>query len=295
MKRYFKCFAGVLPFLAAVGIQLFVSVFLNVIYMLVIGIHSVVKSDFGGREAGDIVGSFGIAFSRDITYLISVIAIIVCGIVFFFWYRFEIRGESRGKLNQLFTVKNVSKLIFLGIGGQFLISGIMGLIEPFFREAFEKYAETMETLLDGNDIVVLLLLVLVAPIAEELVFRGMVLHKVNRVLPFWVANLFQAVFFGVYHWNFIQGIYAAVLGYLLGLMYRKFKTIYAPIFLHMMFNASSLIMMFIPEVSYINVLLVSIGAVLSGLTIYLLMPFTREDERFPVIEFKTTSKEIPPW
>lgn len=293
MKRYLKCLTGALPLLAALGIQLIVAVFLNIAYMVVIGIQTVMNYNFSGAktsaEYGDILEK---VMSKDATYLISVIAIIVCGIVFFFWYRHEIRGEVRGKLNILFTVKNVFLFILLGIGGQFFISGILGLIEPFFSETFEKYAETMESLLGGNVIIVLLLLVFVAPVAEELIFRGMVLHKTNRILPFLGANIFQAVLFGIYHGNIIQGIYATLLGFLLGLVYRKFKTIYAPIFLHMMFNSSSLLMMLLPDASYLNFFLVAAGAVLTGITIFLLMPFNRDEDQLPIIEFAAKAEEL---
>lgn len=294
MKRYLKCFTGLLPLLAAVGIQLLISTLLSIFYMVIVGIQTVITYNFGGpkAEAADFMTIFENAMTQGAAHLISVIAIMVCGILFFFWYRFEIRGEIRGCLQPLFTLKNIFLFMLLGIGGQFLISGILGLVEPYFKDTFEEYAETIEILINGDGFVVLLLLVFVAPVAEELIFRGMVLHKASRSVPFWVANLFQAVLFGIYHWNIIQSIYAALLGYLLGMVYYKFKTIYASIFLHMMFNASSLIMMIIPEMHYTNILLVLMGTVLVGPTIYLLMPFSREEDRFPVIDFKAKTEEV---
>lgn len=63
--------------------------------------------------------------------------------------------------------------------------------------------------------------VILGPVCEELVFRGVTMRLVRRALPFWAANLMQAVLFGIFHMNWIQGIYAFVLGLVLGWICEK--------------------------------------------------------------------------
>lgn len=53
------------------------------------------------------------------------------------------------------------------------------------------------------------------PVTEELVFRGLAFGRLRRVFPFWGAGLVSAVYFGLFHGNLVQGIYAGALGYLL--------------------------------------------------------------------------------
>ena len=77
---------------------------------------------------------------------------------------------------------------------------------------------------------------MLAPIGEELLFRGVTMHQAKRVFPFWAANIMQALLFGLFHMNMIQGIYAFFLGMVLGYICEKGCSIYQSILFHMMFN-----------------------------------------------------------
>ena len=78
--------------------------------------------------------------------------------------------------------------------------------------------------------------VILGPVCEELVFRGVTMRLVRRALPFWAANLMQAVLFGIFHMNWIQGIYAFVLGLVLGWICEKGGSIYFSMFFHILIN-----------------------------------------------------------
>lgn len=63
----------------------------------------------------------------------------------------------------------------------------------------------------------LLRLAVIDPLAEELCFRGVSLTALERRgLPFWAANLFQAVLFAAFHFNIVQSAYALACGLVLG-------------------------------------------------------------------------------
>jgi membrane protease YdiL (CAAX protease family) len=273
MKRGLRIFYGILPFFAAEAIQLVIAGGLSILYTIIVAVRVGFERGTEGLSDPSTIGTvFLEEMSIDILYFISFIAVIICGIVFFFWYRHEIKWDVRGKLSDILTKKNIGLFLLLGIGLQFFFSGAMSLIQPLFEEVFNKYAQTVEQLTSGNDLVVLLLMVLIAPVAEELIFRGVILHKLNKAIPFIGANILQALLFGIYHMNLVQGIYATLLGLVLGMVYNKFKSIYASIFLHAIINASSFLIMLVPE-SYISfILLTVLGIVLIVVTIYMLKP-----------------------
>lgn len=274
MNRLIRYFAGILPFFAAEAIQLIVIIILNMLYSVFLGFKIGVQIGMGKvSDKGTFTQQLTESMSQDMLYLFSVFAVIVCGVVFFFWYRIEVRGEVRGDKKLLFTPKNMTFFLLLGLGCQLFFSGIMGLLQPVFIKIFEDYAKTLEGLVSGNGIIVLLLLIFVAPIAEELIFRGMILHKTSRVIPFVGANILQALLFGIYHWNIVQGIYATLMGLLLGLVYHKFRTIYAPILLHMVINASALLVALVPDFMLAEVLLVISGILLLTGVLMKLRPF----------------------
>ena len=63
----------------------------------------------------------------------------------------------------------------------------------------------------------LLRLAVIDPLAEELCFRGVSLTALaRRGLPFWAANLVQAVLFAAFHFNIVQSAYAFACGLVLG-------------------------------------------------------------------------------
>lgn len=239
MNRIYKILNAAIPYFAAEVLQYFLLLVILYLQKLII-------------------------IPGDMVYLLSAGIIVISGLVFFFWYSYEIKGEKRGSIRKLLTVKYLSLFIFMSIGCQFFFSGAMSLIRPFFTKVFTEYSDVLDNLTSGNEIIVLLFMILIAPISEELIFRGVILYRANKYMGFIYANILQAIFFGVYHGNAVQGTYAALIGFLLGAAYYKFQTIYAPILLHMLINASSLLMMFVPDelISYIIITLFGGGLML---------------------------------
>ncbi|MDF2941214.1 MAG: hypothetical protein K0S01_72 [Herbinix sp.] len=273
MKRLIKYFEAIMPFFAMEIIQLIIVYTLNILYGILLGFQ--IGAEKGGGVIGDQTAygqAIEEAMSQNIVYMISVLAVIVSGIVFFFWYRFEIRGEVRGSLRHLFAGKNVISFVLLGIGCQLLLSGFMSLIQPLFIKIFDDYAQQVEKLTSGSGILVVLLTIFIAPIAEELVFRGVILHKTMKTLPFLGANILQALLFGIYHWNLVQGFYAALMGLLLGLIYHRFKTIFAPMLLHMLINASAFIAILLPNTTLSYLIMVVVGGLFVTINLFLIKP-----------------------
>ena len=86
---------------------------------------------------------------------------------------------------------------------------------------------------------------LMAPIAEELVFRGAIqrvlqeaLGKRNR----WIAIVVPALIFGIIHFNLVQGIHAFVIGLLLGWIYSSTGSILPGFVLHWVNNTVAYLM-----------------------------------------------------
>ena len=78
-----------------------------------------------------------------------------------------------------------------------------------------------------------------APIGEELLFRGVVFSYARGALKKKWAILFQAVLFGIYHLNLVQFVYALVIGYILGVLADRAGSIVPGIVLHVIINLSA--------------------------------------------------------
>lgn len=76
----------------------------------------------------------------------------------------------------------------------------------------------------------------IAPVAEELVFRGIVYGCLRRFAEPVLAIGMSAGLFAIYHGNMVQGIYAFVIGGLLAYSYEYFGDFRMPVIIHILAN-----------------------------------------------------------
>jgi hypothetical protein len=77
---------------------------------------------------------------------------------------------------------------------------------------------------------------ILTPIAEELLFRGIIQGELRKAMPEWVAVVIQGVIFAVFHWQPVQISYVLLPGLLLGLVYAWTRSLWVPIAMHIVFN-----------------------------------------------------------
>lgn len=158
------------------------------------------------------------------------------------WYYFrEKKYKYHPDYKRAFRLKNILYIAGLAFFGQYALNLFMVFVSIALPNVFEKYMELVE-LLDmdsGNALVMIFAVVLFGPLAEEVLFRGMVFGKLRRAFRFWPSAIISGVLFGIYHMNLVQGIYAAVFGVLLAYIFEKTETIWGPYLLHVMFNGST--------------------------------------------------------
>jgi uncharacterized protein len=78
---------------------------------------------------------------------------------------------------------------------------------------------------------------LLAPVLEEMLFRGVILRSFLKQYAGWVAILGSAIIFGVAHMNIYQFVVGLVLGSVLGLLYQRSRSLLPCIFLHIAYNS----------------------------------------------------------
>lgn len=80
---------------------------------------------------------------------------------------------------------------------------------------------------------------ILAPVAEEMVFRGAILRTLLSVFKgkmAWFAIFISALLFGVVHGNILQGLHATFIGLLLGWMYHRSGSIIPGVVYHWVNN-----------------------------------------------------------
>lgn len=234
MRNLFKSF---LPFIFFFLIQLAVTVPMMVIQLTDHYILSHAYTD-------DTMTFFEYAMSmlKDTAFLqrLSVVFAVTVIIIFGIWYRKRFIAPFRKRQKKYwsgFSMQILFALIFLGFGLQYitsLFSYIVSWIEPSLLYNYNSSTDSA-----GYNSITLMLAVytvILSPIGEELVFRGLTYRFARKALPFWGANILQAVLFGIMHLNLFQGLYAFILGLFLGWICHTGRGIRYTILLHMIFN-----------------------------------------------------------
>lgn len=233
MKKFRTLLFSSVPLLLTLGIQtalLFYLLFIATIFLygvapVITGAHYDITELFYLIQRMDFMEVFYIIYS-------------VCNIIIFgMWYTKRCGGQLKPTLKGSFHPLELLGIAFLIPGTQYMSSILTSAISLVFPSWLEAYEELMETAGIGDDISLLMMFytIILAPIAEELIFRGVTLRVAYRVFPFWIANFIQAFLFGVFHQNMLQGCYTFILGLFIGYICEKGSLFHA-IFFHFLFN-----------------------------------------------------------
>ena len=84
---------------------------------------------------------------------------------------------------------------------------------------------------------VFVMVAVLTPILEELVFRGLLLAGLTRHIGFAWANLAQAVLFSSIHADPPRFVFYLALGWLAGWLVRRYRSLWPAVLLHVLNNA----------------------------------------------------------
>lgn len=88
---------------------------------------------------------------------------------------------------------------------------------------------------------------ILAPLVEEIVFRGAILRRLLQVMDgklHWLAIFISAFLFGLVHGNMAQFVHALILGCALGWMYYRTRSVVPGIVLHWVNNTVAYVMFY---------------------------------------------------
>lgn len=218
-------------------------------------------------------------------YLMVVNAAGFLGAIFAFDY-FVVRPQTGKKLNFNFSPTNFGTylIIFPMMFGMMLIAEFITsqipISGPFFGEYYAYFSKMMEQM-TNDKATMIVMAVIMAPIFEEIVFRGIIQKGlINKGTKPGVAIAISSIVFGLVHGNPWQFVGAVLLGSVLGFVYYKTKSLLLPILLHAFNNlCSSLLIFYGNTESFADVFKVSewvilfVGIVLFAVFYYL---FTRK-------------------
>jgi membrane protease YdiL (CAAX protease family) len=204
-------------------------------------------------------------------------------------------------------IKLIVFSFFAGISMVFVSTNIINLLESIFPRLTEDSLSELNDLININSWLMFIPVVLMAPIVEEILYRGILFRafKKEGVKSVWVI-LMSGLIFGIIHLNFVQSTYAAVLGVIMALAYYWTKNILVPIIMHFGNNLLAVILTFdiVDDIITSNYSLYqSFGLFMMAIVLPLMMILLfiyrdREKEEMIEIEFRLNddfiyTKDIP--
>ncbi|EYE87316.1 hypothetical protein Q428_14000 [Fervidicella metallireducens AeB] len=135
--------------------------------------------------------------------------------------------KSKTSIKKLFekpdlNIKNILIIILLVVASWFIMAGITIIYVNNSEAAKQTQDRLTDIFLGGsNQWFGILSIVLIAPIVEEILFRGIILQGLLKNYSVNKSIIITGVLFGLFHGNIVQSPTVILLGIVLGIMYVK--------------------------------------------------------------------------
>lgn len=158
-------------------------------------------------------------------------------------YFFYIRDKKYWPVKNFVETTKVpaSKYVYVILIGVVISLAFNHLFELVgFEDASEVYSK-LEAAIDKSPYIwKFIAIAIAAPLAEELIFRGLMYKRLRRCLSVKTSMIVSAAAFGLTHGNIVQLIYAFSVGMLIAYVYEMYKNLLAPIIFHGCANFAAL-------------------------------------------------------
>jgi hypothetical protein len=211
----------------------------QVLVMLPVVVAAAVQSALENWEAAEQLS--GVLYESAMLFT-AVSGLLAIGVILLFY---RIRRKKLGDALWLRRVEGPGLLSGAALAPALYLAvtvAMMALPEAWL----DSYAEASSGV-SGGGVIGIVAVVLVAPVVEEFIFRGLIMTRLAQAMPGWLAAALSAAIFGLCHGHPVWFAYTFVLGVLFGLMDLRLGSIWPSILAHMVFNGVGQILDLLPE------------------------------------------------
>lgn len=160
---------------------------------------------------------------------------------------------------------------------------------PLPESIIGDYSKGTETLLYTDNIALsLVYIVIIAPLCEEMMFRGFLLHSLERAFPEKAVVIVVTIAFAVPHIHPIWIFVALLSGFLLTLIRIRYRNLTYSLFMHVGFNLASVPMLLLMNtqaytVLFDNIIAELIYLVFGGITAFFCVKTLLSDSKAEIV------------
>ncbi|GFZ34210.1 hypothetical protein CSC2_47360 [Clostridium zeae] len=239
--------------LGSIWIALLFSLIIPVVVQFVL----LIACAIAGSSLSSYDGITSITYASKSEYLYLISSIFTLMATIFVMCKFFTIKTNLAFPEKKFNKSDILGIICLILGFRLLFCGSLNHIVNLIP--LPKSIEDAFNNIFQNPIIGLITAIIIAPIQEEFVNRGIILNGLAKKYSSKVALIVSSLIFAAMHMNIPQGINAFLLGLILGYIYLKTKSI----FLSMMCHSINNMLAFMPDIDSLSnmYLLVSISIV----------------------------------
>ena len=157
------------------------------------------------------------------------------------WLMAKLRKSTFGAFTGIVRPTKTPVLVLAlaaGVAMSFWATIAINMI-PWPEAMVESYVESSASLTSQQPVIDFLAVVLMAPLVEELLFRGVIYDALCAFVPAGAAVVFQAMLFGSTHGTLLWILYSTLIGCVLGYVRKRTDSLWPCILMHSAFNGSS--------------------------------------------------------
>lgn len=262
---------------------LFVILFTAIQYAVSFGYSlyasiAVLSENMLGDEEAIVNAAYDMYIRNSSLISIFIYALTIIALVIIFAVRK--RKFSDGTGIKKFSAAAIPFALLAGLSLNYFVTSAMTFI-PIPESFQELYDEIYSFIGQGNFIIEVIATAILAPIIEEIIFRGLCYRYARKAFPTFAAALISGVIFGISHGNPISFVFTTILGIILAYAYEKSGSIVPSILIHMGFNGGAYIVERSPIVwSYESVAVLALATLAASIISCSVL-------------FKISKKEIP--
>lgn len=159
--------------------------------------------------------------------------------------------------------------VLFGVCANTAVSTLLALL-PLPESLLNDYAQQSQSVYDPtHGVLSLLSAVILAPLFEEILFRGYLFRFLRSGFPFWAAAAVTALLFGLAHGQILWICYAGVMGLLFCFLTERKGTLTVAVAAHFGFNLTAVPELLFPDRQTPVALLAAVGVLCLMLAVLL--------------------------
>ncbi len=172
----------------------------------------------------------------------------------FIWLKKVLSKNTINILDECSLNNKIFRILLLGIILTIFSAGIFEIYIEVFSTFIPSLADKIMEILSKDSLeedllfftINRIIIIFIAPVIEETIFRGILLHKWGRKYGFKKAVIITSIIFAILHLNIIGGF---IFSLVVSLLYLKNYNLLIPIILHMIYNFIYTISLYLEKIN----------------------------------------------